>query len=87
MPLKNYRVLKSRPIGSRLATGTSNHYQVQVSANGTLFQIAINLSADGSEVQFPVRTPFRHVEGLKVDGVSYTEDRARQPGRTIPFQA
>jgi hypothetical protein len=24
--------------------------------------------------------------GVKVHGVSYTRDQARQPGRTIPFQ-
>jgi hypothetical protein len=27
-----------------------------------------------------------NAEGLKVHGVSYTRDQARQPGRTIPFQ-
>lgn len=61
MPLKNYAVLKGRPINNRLATGASPHYQVLVSENGTLHRIAINVrSADGSEVQFLVRSSFEH---------------------------
>jgi uncharacterized protein YukJ len=61
MPLKNYSVLKGRPINNRLATGSSPHYQVLVSADGTLYRIAINVrSQDGSEVQFLVRSHFEH---------------------------
>jgi len=61
MPLKNYSVLKGRPINNRLATGSSPHYQVLVSADGTLHRIAINVrSQDGSEVQFLVRSRFEH---------------------------
>ncbi|KMO12415.1 DUF2278 family protein [Methylobacterium indicum] len=61
MPLKNYSVLKGRPINNRLATGRSPHYQVLVSANGELHRIAINVqSQDGSEVQFLVRSRFEH---------------------------
>ncbi|QJP13662.1 DUF2278 family protein [Starkeya sp. ORNL1] len=61
MPLKNYAVLKGRPINNRLATGASPHYQVLVSENGTLHRIAINVrSQDGSEVQFLVRSSFEH---------------------------
>ena len=61
MPLKNYCVLKGRPINNRLATGSSPHYQVLVSADGTLYRIAINVrSQDGSEVEFLVRSRFEH---------------------------
>ncbi|QRM32534.1 DUF2278 family protein [Microvirga sp. VF16] len=61
MPLKNYAVLKGRPINNRLATGASPHYQVLVSENGTLHRIAINVrSQDGSEVEFLVRSRFEH---------------------------
>ncbi len=61
MPLKNYAVLKGRPINNRLATGSSPHYQVLVSENGTLHRIAINVrSQDGSEVEFLVRSRFEH---------------------------
>lgn len=82
MPLKNYRMLKGRPINNRLATGSSNHYQVLISANGTLFRIAVNVqSVDGSEVQFLVRTPFHHF--ITGELSSYEEglhDVPRQPG-------
>lgn len=61
MPLKNYAVLKGRPINNRFATGANPHYQVLVSENGTLHRIAINVrSQDGSEVQFLVRSRFEH---------------------------
>ncbi|WP_245279869.1 DUF2278 family protein [Rhizobium leguminosarum] len=61
MPVPNYSVLKGRPINNRLATGKSPHYQVQVSADGELHRIAINVqSQDGSEVQFLVRSQFEH---------------------------
>src|SRR4051812_12578374 len=61
MPLKNYSVLKGRPINNRLATGASPHYQVLVSADGELHRIAINVrSQDGSEVEYLVRSRFLH---------------------------
>lgn len=61
MPLNNYSLLKGRPTNNRLATGKNPHYQVLISANGTMFRIAINVqSADGSEVQFLVRSRFEH---------------------------
>ncbi len=61
MPLNNYAVLKGRPINNRLATGSSPHYQVLVSENGTLYRIAVNVrSQGGSEVEFLVRDRFEH---------------------------
>ena len=61
MPLKNYSVLKGRPVNNRLATGDNPHYQVLVSADGELHRIAVNVrSADGSEVEFLVRSRFEH---------------------------
>src|SRR5262245_23920484 len=67
MPLKNYSLLKGRPINYRLGTGSSPHYQVLISENGTPHRIAVNVqSQDGSEVQYLVRSPFEHplTEGL-----------------------
>jgi uncharacterized protein YukJ len=61
MPLKNYAVLKGRPINNRLASGQNPHYQVLVSADGELHRIAINVrSQDGSEVEYLVRSGFQH---------------------------
>lgn len=61
MPLANYSVLKGRPIANRLGSMSSPHYQVQISADGELWRIAINVrSQDGSEVEFLVRPRFEH---------------------------
>jgi uncharacterized protein YukJ len=61
VPLNNYALLKGRPIANRLGTSGSPHYQVQISADGELYRIAINVrSQDGSEVQFLIRQPFEH---------------------------
>jgi uncharacterized protein YukJ len=61
MPLSTYSVLKGRPIHNRLATGRSPHYQVEISADGELHRIAINVrSGDGSEVEYLVRSRFEH---------------------------
>ena len=61
MPLKNYSVLKGRPIAMRFGSGKSPHYQVHLVADGENYRIAINVeSADGSEVEFLVRSRFVH---------------------------
>lgn len=61
MPLKAYSCLKGRAIGTRLGTGQQPHYQVHVSANGVHCRVAINVqSADGSEVEYLVRSRFVH---------------------------
>ncbi|MGV8935483.1 MAG: DUF2278 family protein [Allorhizobium sp.] len=80
MPIANYAVLKGRPINIRLASGASPHYQVLVSANGTLHRTGINVrSQDGSEVAFLVRSRFEHpiTDALLklADGLHPTESR------------
>jgi uncharacterized protein YukJ len=82
MPLSNYAVLKGRPIRDRLGTSGSPHYQVEISANGDDFRIAVNVrSQDGSEVQYLVRSHFEHpiTNGLPAlaEGVHPLE---RRPG-------
>jgi uncharacterized protein YukJ len=61
MPLKNYSMLKGRPINNRLGSGANPHYQVLISDGEDQYRIAINVqSSDGSEVEFLVRTRFDH---------------------------
>ena len=61
MSLKNYSVLKGRPVDHRLATGGNPHCQVLISAQGELHRIAVNIrSDDGSEVEFLARSRFEH---------------------------
>lgn len=61
MPLRRYSVLKGRPVGVRLGSGRSPHYQVHLVAGDEDFRIAINVqSGDGSEVEYLIRSPFEH---------------------------
>jgi len=61
MPLKNYSLLKGRPINNRLGSGANPHYQVLVSDGDEHYRIAINVqSSDGSEVEYLVRSRFDH---------------------------
>jgi len=45
MALKNYGVLKGRPIDVQPGTGSSPHYQVLISDDTSLFRIAVNQTA------------------------------------------
>ena len=45
MSLKNYGVLKGRPVDRRLGAGTAPHYQVRVVAGTETFRIAINVKS------------------------------------------
>lgn len=61
MPLRNYSVLKGRPIAIRQGSGNSPHYQIHVAAGDDDFRIAVNVeSSDGSEVEYLVRPRFEH---------------------------
>lgn len=62
MPLKNYGVLKGRPISSRLGFGGSPHYQVHVVDDTTDYRIAINVKSklSPSELLYLVVDDFRH---------------------------
>lgn len=61
MPLKQYSVLKGRAVDARQGSGSSPHYQVQVSDDSDLYRIAVNVqSQDGSEVHFAVIEHFDH---------------------------
>lgn len=46
MALKNYGVLKGRPIARRLGSGSSPHYQIHVvDEAGTNYRIAVNVKS------------------------------------------
>jgi uncharacterized protein YukJ len=48
MPLKNYGVLKGRPIARRLGFGSSPHYQVHLVDEDVDYRIAINVKSKKS---------------------------------------
>ncbi|MCC7374007.1 MAG: DUF2278 family protein [Verrucomicrobiales bacterium] len=62
MPLKNYGVLKGRPVDRRLGSGQTPHYQVRVIAGLETFRIAINVKSkqSPSELLYLVDEHFRH---------------------------
>lgn len=61
MPVQNYSMLKGRPIAMRLGTQKTKHYQIEISADGEIYRIAVNVeSGDGSEVEYAVKAPFKH---------------------------
>lgn len=45
MPIKNYGVLKGRPVGVKFAAGANDHYQVHIVDDTTDYRIAINVKS------------------------------------------
>ncbi len=69
MPLKDYGVLKGRPIARRLGSGNSPHYQIHIADDsGTNYRIAVNVKSKlaPSELMFHIKSHFVHplVDGL-----------------------
>lgn len=62
MPLKNYGVLKGRPIDRRLGTGQNPHYQVHVIDDTTDYRIAVNVASalSPSELEYLIDSHFQH---------------------------
>ncbi|OCR00685.1 hypothetical protein BCD67_11990 [Oscillatoriales cyanobacterium USR001] len=62
MPLKNYGVLKGRPVGSRAAKTSNAHYQIHLVSEDTDYRIAINVQSklEPSELEYLVDEKFSH---------------------------
>lgn len=62
MPLKNYGVLKGRPINRQLGSGQNPHYQVHVVDESDDYRLAINVRSQmaPSEVEYLVASRFEH---------------------------
>ena len=61
MPVPKYGVLAGSVAERRLASGSSNHYEIHAQAAGEHFRIAVNVqSVDGSEVLYHVDDAFDH---------------------------
>jgi uncharacterized protein YukJ len=62
MPLKNYGVLKGRPVDRRLGTGQNPHFQIRVVDNTTDYRIAVNVASQlaPSEVEYLIDPHFSH---------------------------
>jgi len=62
MALKNYGVLKGRPVDRRLGAGQNPHYQIRVVAGTETFRIAINVKSKQapSELLYLIDDRFKH---------------------------
>jgi uncharacterized protein YukJ len=61
MALKNYSVLKGRPVDYRLASGANPHYQVRVVDDTAEYRIAVNVqSQDGSDLEYLISSHWQH---------------------------
>lgn len=62
MPLKQYGVLRGRPIDRQLGSGSNPHYHIHMIDRTTDYRIAINVKSQlaPSEVEYLVDSHFRH---------------------------
>jgi len=62
MSLKNYGVLKGRPVGNRSASTANGHYQVHIVSEDTDYRIAINVQSklEPSELEYFVDENFSY---------------------------
>ena len=61
MALKNYSLLKGRPVDLRFASGANPHYQVRVVDETKEYRIAVNVqSQDGSDLEYLLYSHWRH---------------------------
>ena len=62
MPLKNYGVLKGRPIDRQLGSGRNPHYQIHVVDETTDYRIAVNVASQlsPSELEYLIDAQFEH---------------------------
>ncbi|HHJ16953.1 MAG TPA: DUF2278 family protein [Gammaproteobacteria bacterium] len=89
MPLKNYGVLKGRPISSRLGAGSSPHYQIHIVDNTTDYRIAINVKSKlaPSELLYLVVDDFRHpmLDGLTALAAGFTRLTSAPAGSALDY--
>lgn len=72
MPLKNYGVLKGRPIGRVLGTGQNPHFQIHVVDDTTDYRIAVNVMSalSPSELEYLIDSNFKHPFLDQLDGLA-----------------
>jgi uncharacterized protein YukJ len=89
MPLKNYGVLKGRPISSRLGAGSSPHYQIHLVDNTTDYRIAVNVKSQlsPSELLYVVADDFRHpiLDVLKTLAPGFTRLASTPGGSALDY--
>jgi len=71
MPLKNYGVLKGRPIDRQLGSGQNPHYQIHVVDDAVDYRIAVNVASklSPSELEYFIAHHFEHPFLAQVAGL------------------
>lgn len=89
MTLKNYGVLKGRPVGRRLVITSNAHYQVHLVDDTTDYRIAVNVQSkiEPSELEYLVDENFRHplVTGLIQLPLGFHELPRKPGGLALDF--
>ena len=89
MSLKNYGVLKGRPIARRVATGASPHYQVHLIDDSEDYRIAINVKSQKSpsELLYLIVENYTHplVDEMKELPAGFTSLESRPGGLALDY--
>ena len=88
MPITNYSVLAGDPVGGKVVSGASAHYQITMNATKGPFTVAVNIqSADGSEVLYAIEENFTppNVAGLLALPMGMTALKSQPGGLAVDF--
>jgi uncharacterized protein YukJ len=88
MPITNYSVLAGDPVGGKVVSGASAHYQITMNAPKGPFTVAVNIqSVDGSEVLYAIEENFTppNVAGLLVLPMGMTALKSQPGGLALDF--
>jgi uncharacterized protein YukJ len=88
MSITNYSVLAGDPVGGKVVTGSSAHYQITMNAKGGPFTVAVNIqSMDGSEVLYAIEEGFTPPDeaGLLALPMGMTALKSEPDGLALDF--
>jgi uncharacterized protein YukJ len=88
MPITNYSVLAGDPVGGKVVSGASAHYQITMNAPKGPFTVAVNIqSMDGSEVLYAIEENFTppNAAGLLALPMGMTALKSQPGGLALDF--
>ena len=88
MPIQSYSVLAGDPVGGKVVSGASAHYQITMNATKGPFTVAVNIqSADGSEVLYAIEENFTppNAAGLLALPMGMTALKSQPGGLALDF--
>ncbi len=88
MPIQSYSVLAGDPVGGKVVSGASAHYQITMNATKGPFTVAVNIqSMDGSEVLYAIEENFTppDLAGLLALPMGMTALKSQPGGLALDF--